>query len=78
LEGEYVATNSPNDKEWKIQFKVVNGELTGNDKGYRYRLIPVGENKFINPDDNASLVFDTKDTSAITLMLFGVRFRKVI
>jgi len=78
LEGEYIATNPPTNKEWKIEFKVVNGELTGNDKGYHYRLIPVGENEFVNPDDNASLVFDTKDKSAITLTLFGkFRFRKV-
>ncbi len=79
LEGEYIATNPPTDKEWKIEFKVVNGELTGNDKGYRYKLIPVGENEFINPDDNGSLVFDTKDKSAITLMLFGkFKFRRMI
>ena len=79
LEGEYIATNPPTDKEWKIEFKVVNGELTGNDKGYRYKLIPVGENEFINPDDNASLVFDTKDKSEITLMLMGrFKFRKEI
>ncbi|HYV91799.1 MAG TPA: hypothetical protein VE978_08450, partial [Chitinophagales bacterium] len=79
LEGEYKATNPPADKEWKIVFTVVNGELTGNDNGYRYKLIPVGENEFINPDDNASLVFDTKDKSAITLMLFGkFKFKKVM
>jgi tetratricopeptide (TPR) repeat protein len=79
LEGEYIATNPPTDKEWKLEFKIANGELTGNDKGYHYKLIPVGENRFINPDDNASFVFDTKDKSAITLMLFGkFKFRKVI
>ena len=50
----------------------------GNDRGYRYRLIPVGENKFINPDDGASLLFNTGEKSAITLMLFGFRFRKVM
>jgi CubicO group peptidase (beta-lactamase class C family) len=77
LEGEYVATNSSAGKEWKIEFKVVNGELIGNDKGYRYKLVPVSDNEFINPDDNASLVFDTKDKSSITLMLFGTKFRKV-
>ena len=81
LEGEYLIANPPAgaDKNWKITFKLENGELQGNDKGYKYRLIPVGENKFINPDDGASLVFNTEDKSAITLMLFGkFRFRKVI
>ncbi len=72
LEGEYM------NNDWKIEIKIVNGELTGNDKGYHYRLIPVGENEFINPDDNASLVFDTKDKNAITLTLFGNTFRKMM
>ena len=80
LEGEYLVTNPPSDKdkEWKIEFKVINGELTGNDRGYRYRLVPVGDNEFINPDDGASLVFETKDKNAITLVLFGrFEFKKV-
>jgi CubicO group peptidase (beta-lactamase class C family) len=75
LEGEYIAT----DGDWKIEFREVKGELTGNDKGYRYKLIPVGNNEFVNPDDGASLVFDTNDKNAITLMLFRkFKFRKVI
>lgn len=81
LEGEYIITDSPAgvDSTWNITFKVENGELKGNDKGYRYRLVPVGENQFINPDDGASLVFNTEDKGAITLMLFGkFRFRKVM
>ena len=78
LEGEYIATNAPEDKEWKIEFKVLNGELAGNDRGYRYKLVPVGENAFVNPDDNASLIFDTKNKNGITLMLFGkFNFKKV-
>ncbi len=75
LEGTYIAT----DEDWKIEFKEVKGELTGNDKGYRYKLVPIGDDEFVNPDDGASLVFDTKDQNAITLMLFGkFKFRKVI
>ena len=32
--------------------------------------------EFVNPDDGASLVFDTKDKNAITMMLFGrVKFK---
>ncbi len=79
LEGEYLVTNPPSDeyKEWKIEFTVVNGELTGNDRGYIYRLVPVGDNAFINPDDGASIEFDTSDRSAITMTLFGrFKFRK--
>jgi tetratricopeptide (TPR) repeat protein len=76
LEGEYL--NADN-KEWKIKFDVTEGILYGNDRGYRYKVLPVGEGEFINPDDGASLVFDTKDRKAITMVLFGrEKFKKVI
>jgi CubicO group peptidase (beta-lactamase class C family) len=75
LEGEYVNLD---DKEWKITFSITEGILYGNDRGYRYRVLPVGDGQFVNPDDGASLVFDTKNKKAITMMLFGrARFRKV-
>jgi CubicO group peptidase (beta-lactamase class C family) len=77
LEGEYVEINSANGR--KIEFKEINGVLNGNDKGYKYKLVPVGEDSFMNPDDGASLVFDTKDKKAITLLLFGkVKLKKVM
>ncbi len=77
LEGEY---QSADNKEWKIKFEVAEGILFGNDRGYRYKVLPVGgEGEFVNPDDGASLVFDTKDKKAITMVLFGrVKFTKVI
>jgi tetratricopeptide (TPR) repeat protein len=76
LEGEY---QNVDDKGWKITFNVAQGILYGNDRGYRYRVLPVGEGEFVNPDDGASLVFDTKDKNAITMVLFGTaRFRKVM
>src|SRR5688572_2321083 len=76
LEGEYL--NADN-KEWKIKFEITEGILYGNDRGYRYRVLPVGDGEFVNPDDGASLVFDTKDKKAITMVLFGkVKFKKVI
>ncbi len=74
LEGEY--TNIDN-KEWKITFEITDGTLYGSDRGYRYRVLPVAKGEFVNPDDGASLVFDTKDKKAITMVLFGrERFRK--
>lgn len=79
LEGEYTIMQPAHgaDEQWKIVIDEVNGELTGNDRGYRYKLLPVSENKFINPDDGASLEFDTSDKEVITLLLFGkFRFRK--
>ena len=77
LEGEYL--NADN-KEWKIKFVVEEGVLYGNDRGYRYKVLPiVGEGEFVNPDDGASLVFDTKDKNAITMVLFRrEKFRKVM
>jgi len=78
LEGDYLATNRSGSNEWKIKIREVKGELTGNDGGYQYRLIPVGNDKFINPDDGASLVFDTSDKDAVKFVIFGTtEFRKV-
>ena len=77
LEGEY---QSADDKEWRIKFAVAEGILYGNDRGYRYKVLPVGgEGEFVNPDDGASLVFDTKNKNAITMVLFEkVKFKKVM
>jgi hypothetical protein len=76
LEGEYQGADN---KKWKTKFDVTEGVLYGNDRNYRFKVLPVGEGEFVNPDDGASFVFDTKDRNAITLVLFGkVRFRKVI
>lgn len=77
LEGEYLNIDN---KDMKIKFDVAQGILYGNDRGYRYKVLPVGgEGEFINPDDGASLVFDTKDRKAITMVLFGrLRFKKVL
>jgi CubicO group peptidase (beta-lactamase class C family) len=76
LEGEYLNVDN---KEWKIKFEITDGILYGNDRGYRYKVLPVGEGEFVNPDDGASLVFDTKNKKAITMVLFGrMKFKKVI
>lgn len=76
LAGEYRATNQSRD--WKIVIEEHDGKLFGNDGGYRYKLNPVGNDKFINPDDGASLVFNAKDKDAITFLIFGrVTFEKV-
>jgi hypothetical protein len=41
-------------------------------------LPAVGEGAFVNPDDGASLVFDSKNKKAITMVLFGqMKFKKV-
>ena len=75
LAGEYMATDQK--REWKIIIEEVDGKLFGNDGGYRYKLNPVGDDQFINPDDGASLVFDTEDKSAINFVIFGrVKFKK--
>jgi CubicO group peptidase (beta-lactamase class C family) len=75
LEDEYL--NADN-KEWKITFELVEGILNGNDRGYKFKVLPVGgEGEFVNTDDGSSLIFDTKDKNAITMVLFGrVKFTK--
>jgi len=79
LEGEYLVSDRPKHKDWKIVLEEVDGELYGDDKGYRYKLLPVEEGKFVNPDDGASLVFDTKNENAITFVIFGkYEFKKII
>lgn len=72
LAGEYLAVQAAHEKrkEWKIQIEEKDGELYGIDRGYRYKLVSVGEDKFINPDDGASFQFDTTSKSAISLVLF--------
>ncbi|MBL7911978.1 MAG: hypothetical protein JNJ41_13045 [Bacteroidia bacterium] len=70
LEGVYLSTDQPNLMR-KITIKVEKETLTGEDNGYHYKLIPMGNGKFINPDDGESLVFDTKDKTAINMLLFG-------
>lgn len=80
LVGEYVINNQSAEMngDWKIVFELVDGQLYGNDRGYRYKVIPVGGEAFINPDDGASLVFDTTDKNTITMVLFGkYTFKKV-
>lgn len=80
LEGEYLITNRDEglDQEWKLVFEVKNNELMANDRGYKYKLIPVGDYEFVNPDDGAKLVFDTKDQDALSVLLFGkFTFKKV-
>lgn len=79
LAGEYLPTEqyAEANGEWVIVFEVVDGQLMGKDGEYSYGLVPVGDNKFVNPDDGASLVFDTKDQDAITLVLFEkYKFKK--
>ena len=76
LAGEYKAINQ--NREWKIVIEEVEGVLFGNDGGYRYRLNPVGNDRFINPDDGATIIFDTKNKKAITFVIFGkVKFEKM-
>ncbi|MEO1260367.1 MAG: serine hydrolase [Bacteroidota bacterium] len=79
LEGVYQVVNLPADmEEWLIEFELENEVLFGNDRGYRYRVLPVRKNEFINPDDGEILVFDTENKDRISLELFGeYKFRKI-
>jgi hypothetical protein len=77
LEGIYFSVDQPT---WmrKITLKIVKGELMGEDNGYNYKLIAMGNGKFVNPDDGVYLVFDTRDKDNITFLIFGkTTMRKV-
>ena len=67
LSGEYKEEG----KEWKIIIEEKDGQLYGNDGGYRYRLNPVGNDKFINPDDGATIEFNTENMNSLSFVIFG-------
>jgi len=67
LSGEYKEEG----KEWKIIIEEKDGQLYGNDGGYRYRLNPVGNDKFINPDDGATIEFNTENKHSLSFVIFG-------
>jgi CubicO group peptidase (beta-lactamase class C family) len=68
LEGEYLATH---DEDWRIVVEVKNGVLKCEDKYYNFTLVPIGDDKFVNPRFGALWRFDTTDPSAKPTMLFG-------
>ena len=48
------------------------------DKYYQFTLVPIGDDKFVNPRLGALWRFDTTDSDAKPMMLFGERkFNKV-
>lgn len=73
LAGEYKseAEASNTAQESLITIEEVEGELFGIHNNYRYKLVPQGDNLFINPDDGATVVFNTKDKKAISFLIFG-------
>lgn len=77
LQGEYVSTNEPG-RTRRVIFSELLGTLFGYDDGYTYLIIPVGGEKFINPDDKATIDFNSTDKTAIKLVMFGkVNLNKV-
>ncbi|MBX2876576.1 MAG: serine hydrolase [Saprospiraceae bacterium] len=80
LAGDYLAIrpSGSTGQEWKIMIEEADGKLFGNDRGYRYELVPIGKDQFINPADGASIQFDSRDKEAITMTLFEkYNFKKV-
>ena len=65
-------------RDWKIEIVHEMGELYAIDKGYKFRMHPVGDSKFINTDDGASLEFNFKNKNQITFVMFGkFNFKKI-
>lgn len=75
LEGEYLATH---DESWRITVEVNSGVLKCEDKHYKFTLVPIGDDRFVNPRFGALWRFDTADPNAEPVMLFGeYKFKKV-
>ena len=75
LEGEYIAIH---DESWKIVVEVNSGVLKCEDKYYKFTLVPIGNDQFVNPRFGALWRFDTSNLDAKPIMLFGERkFDKV-
>lgn len=75
LEGEYQATH---DESWRVTVKVDSGVLKCEDKYYKFTLVPIGDNQFVNPRFGALWHFDTSDQKAKPILLFGkYKFEKV-
>ena len=76
LAGTYEAINQ--NREWQIVIEESNGTLFGNDGDYRYQLNAVGNDRFINPDDGATLIFDASNKDNLSFIIFGrVTFKKI-
>lgn len=79
--GEYKSSNGTKNrknKEWVIKIEAINGQLFGHDDGYIYPILPVQGNEFVNPDDGASLVFNSENKDKISFVLFKkYEFEKV-
>jgi CubicO group peptidase (beta-lactamase class C family) len=74
LIGEYKSSNGTKnrkDKEWIIKIEAIDGQLFGHDDGYTYPIIPVKGNEFVNPDDGATIVFNTVNKNKISFVLFN-------
>ena len=75
LKGEYLATH---DEGWRIVVEADGGVLKCEDKYYKFTLVPIGDDKFVNPRFGALWRFDTNDPDAKPVMLFGeYKFQKV-
>ena len=75
LAGEYVGVD---DETWRIEVQVDNGVLQCKDKYYDFTLVPIEDNKYVNPRFGALWRFDTSDPDTDPVMLFGERrFNKV-
>jgi len=56
----------------------ISGVLMCEDKYFKFTLVPIGDDRFVNPAFGALWRFDTNDQDAKPMMLFGkYKFKKV-
>jgi tetratricopeptide (TPR) repeat protein len=75
MEGEYLATH---DEDWRIVVEVNDGVLKCVDKYYKFTLVPIGDNQFVNPRFGALWRVEINDSGGKPVLHFGkYRFPKV-
>ena len=75
LAGEYVNIENV---EWTIDIELKDGILFGNDRGYQFKMAPLGVDRFVNAENGSAVLFNTEDSEAITMEILGkFAFEKV-
>ena len=80
LEGEYQTIKHYDDAhgDWKIVIELEDGYLVGDDSGFRFKLVPLGNDQFVYPGEGSLIEFETSDKSALKMKLFNqYEFAKV-
>ena len=79
LEGEYVSDNAPTQAKHpkKLVIKVENGVLVAIDGSARFKLVALGNNEFLIPQEGVSILFNNKEGQVTGLTFADFPFKKI-